>query len=275
MKIKFAILTLPMFLITTLSAMGPKNAIPTKTEEMQQLFFNAADTGNVETLLFTLEFLIDVNITNPNKETAFMRATLNNHIGIIQAIRQHQKINEFDLNRQDFFGNSALLLAASISDDNANMINELLSFPGLNVSLKNDFGRTVLAIAAKEGRINILNRLLDKNPSQHTTSIQNMANHEDRDGKTPLMLAVDWNKKNTALRLINEEWVDVNHINKFGQTALIIAARAQDLEILTALLDCPRIHLSYQNQGQRALETARYYHIMPAINLIQTYLNKA
>lgn len=247
-------------------------AMPSEIDKMQKQFFDAADNGDVAALLEALEFPIDVNAINENKESALMRAAFNDYPAIIKAMRVHKKAPTIDPNLQDIFGNSVLHLAASIYTDNPYLISELLFFPGINISLENYYGWTILAVAAKEGRMKILNRLLAKDNPSFAAQIQPMANHEDKEGKTPLMLAVNYEKVRAVQRLLDEAFVNVNYENSLGETALIIAAGIRDTSILQIILNDPRLDLAYKDQGSRACKTAKNYDNANAYHLIKEKL---
>ncbi|MCK9543013.1 MAG: ankyrin repeat domain-containing protein [Novosphingobium sp.] len=98
--------------------------------------------------------------------------------GHFQSIRDISENKEIDINKQDEFGNTALIEAIMINA--IDMVKSLLSTPGINIDLQDNYGNTALMIAVQMGSKEIVQLLLDANAN---------INIKDKRKNTALLLA--------------------------------------------------------------------------------------
>jgi ankyrin repeat protein len=140
-----------------------------------------------------------------------------------------------NVNAADKTGTTALMLAAK--QGNSDIVNTLLA-KGANINATDNYGRTALKVAAKSTYSEIENTL------------------KVRKATAELMLAVkngDLNKVNT---LLADRVADVNVADKTGTTALMLAAKQGNSDIVNALLDRGANIDAADYRGRTALQLA-------------------
>lgn len=152
---------------------------------------------------------------------------------------------------------------------------------GLDVDLKNmnDSGKTLLMVAAEDGRLDITKRLIDSGaninekdkqgftallhaifnnrPDIVNILIDNKANLDEKDdqGRTPLLYTVFYDRPDIVNILI-DNGVKVDEKDGQGATALMHAARANYLDIAQALIDKGANKSIMDIEGKTALDYA-------------------
>jgi len=127
--------------------------------------------------------------TDENGNDPLMVAIIENNE---ELVKQLFKENEnLDLNVKNNDGNTALHLA--ISGENENILRFILQYP-LKFNNRNNNNDNALTMAMNCKNIEILNILLEKNPK--------FSFKKKKDGKVPLVMAVDDKKYVTAMQLI-------------------------------------------------------------------------
>jgi ankyrin repeat protein len=128
------------------------------------------------------------------------------------------------------------LIEAS-KNDHKDIVDFLLE-KGIDVNQHNEYGRTALMWASREGHKQIVQMLLqDKNIE---------INQQDEDGYTALMLASINGHKDIVQMLLRDKNIQINQQDKKGDTALIVASEHGHKEIVQMLLQDERIEI---NQG--------------------------
>jgi len=127
--------------------------------------------------------------TDENGNDPLMVAIIENNE---ELVKQLFKENEnLDLNVKNNEGNTALHLAISV--ENENILRFILQYP-LKFNNRNNNNDNALTLAMNCKNKNILNILLEKNPK--------FSFKKKKDGKVPLVMAVDDKKYDTAMQLI-------------------------------------------------------------------------
>lgn len=105
-------------------------------------------------------------------------------------------------------------------------------------------------------------------------------NVQDKQGNTPLMIAICWAHTNIIELLLKDPKIDVNIQSQTGTTALILAAERDYRDAVKLLLAISNIKINIQNQQkQTAIISAQNYGRYDVVKLIQdkidTLNNKA
>jgi len=127
--------------------------------------------------------------TDENGNDPLMVAIINNNEELVKKLFEENK--DRDLNVKNIDGNTALHLA--VYGENENILKYLLQFP-LKFNNRNNNNDNALTMAMNCKNENILNILLEKNPK--------FSFKKKKDGKVPLVMAVDDGKYSTAMQLI-------------------------------------------------------------------------
>lgn len=127
-----------------------------------------------------------------------------------------------DVNIQEMYGDTALMLAAHRSPDVAS----LLAKHGQGINIKNEYGDTALSCAAKSGNFQSVQTLIEAGAQ---------VNSKNRHNETPLMYATQENQVKTVKCLL-ENHADANVATKSGLVPLHIACKQNFEEICTLLL---------------------------------------
>ncbi|KAH6879949.1 hypothetical protein BKA70DRAFT_1473908 [Coprinopsis sp. MPI-PUGE-AT-0042] len=176
------------------------------------------------------------------------------------------------VNKRTRAGRSALSLAAWRKD--AAMAELLLKLDGIDVNLQDDDGNTALMVAARHDDVvmaELLLKLDGINVNLQDNDGKNGAhelllkldgidvNLQDDDGNTALMVAARRNDVVMAGLLLNLDGIDVNLQDDEGNTALMIAAEEGLADVVKTLLLEPRIDTNKCNKkGETALHHALY-----------------
>jgi len=127
--------------------------------------------------------------TDENGNDPLMVAIINNNEELVKKLFEENK--DRDLNVKNNDGNTALHLA--VYGENENILKYLLQYP-LKFNNRNNNNDNALTMAMNCKNENILNILLEKNPK--------FSFKKKKDGKVPLVMAVDDGKFSTAMQLI-------------------------------------------------------------------------
>lgn len=160
-------------------------------------------------------------------------AAENGYLEIIKSL-----IDKVDINTKDRYDSPALLRAAFKGYEN--VVQFLLSTPGIDVNAQCTVGNTPLIMAACGGNENVV-KLLLKVPGIDV----NIQDVEDED--TALITAVNGNHENIVKLLLQVPGINVNP-KKYGKTALIWAAGKGHENIVKLLLESPEIAINAQDE---------------------------
>ena len=183
----------------------------------------AAGTGSFECLKILLEYGVSISDRNKYGETALMIAGLCCRPKCLQLLLEHN----VSIDVQDNEGMTALMHAAS--SGSAECIQILIN-SNAKLDLIDDDGNDAL--------IKSLSDHMDFNGDCSLLLIKAgcMINQENTHGKTPLIIAVCYDKINVINELIAKR-VNVNHCAKNNVTALWTAANHLDENVVKILLD--------------------------------------
>lgn len=118
------------------------------------MLLNAAKMGNAARVVACLHFGVNVDATDSDGDTALIIAVRRNFKHIVFHLVRFAP----NVNIPDVHGNTALILAASGGHNE--LVETLLSEPGINVNAINSNGETALHVAFKHNNYGIAARLL-------------------------------------------------------------------------------------------------------------------
>ena len=177
--------------------------------------------------------------------SALMWAVREKHNSIVKVL---MKQPDLDVNMRDGIGQTALHWAAV--DYNANAVRLLLADPRVDVNCKNNMGRNALFCAVFYGNWEAVQFLLKDQRSDvnnvdkdgmtllHAASHEDSAevawlllaegrindiNHLDKDGESPLMVAVLYNREKTVRELVAHQSVDLGTRDRWGRSVEEVA----------------------------------------------------
>jgi ankyrin repeat protein len=225
----------------------------------------AAESGYLEVVKMLLEAMlaakIDINTKNIYKCTALILAEQNDHFAIVECInsaliQQTTQLNLLSLgqpmnknsNRATEYHlrhNISRRLLKAATDGDAVTLKALLH-KGADANATTENGNTALMLAAKEGRINIVNILIWYHRKIKPISIH-AANEK---GSTALKFAAYHNHA-TILKALLKIKLDINAIDDNGYSALMIAVSRNNFSVVTALLAAPDILIDLRHEETR------------------------
>ena len=148
----------------------------------------------------------------------------------------------FDPNTLDPRGQNALFLA--LREDSPKVAAVLLAHPGIRDDLANSAGETPLMMAALKGRLEWVQRLLDRGA------------RVDKDGWTPLHYAATGPEPRVVLLLL-DRGARPNALAPDGTTPMMLAARQGALDAVPLLLERGADPRLLDQRGRSAADYAR------------------
>lgn len=145
------------------------------------------------------------------------------------------KYDHLDVNFQNMFGDSALLMASDLGVKA--VVEELLKHDKVNVNLTDRFGDSALGMASKNGKTEVVVELL-----KHDKVNVNLQNH---DGETPLHVAIRGGHPSVAIELLTCGKANQSLRNVKGSTALFEASVRGYTNLVWELLK----HNPYESLG--------------------------
>lgn len=285
----FRILIIVLGLLLSASACSTKNEAPppdnnTETNRNSAVtneqklaiakFVRAADRGDVQTVLDSLDAGVDINGKNQEGLTALMVASREGHLKIVQLLLRRGADMSIVAKSHDAISWAAL-------DDRPQVMKCLIE-NGEDVKTVNERNGYILWLAAHNKTPDALNILLtnglkvdqyDQNDNETTPMhpaaarcrIENMKillkegspldHHDKFDGNTPLIAAA-WKNCTEGIKLLVEKGADVNQKNKYGDTALCYAARRANFEAAKYLIEHGADPDHKNKEGRTALDFA-------------------
>lgn len=159
---------------------------------------------------------LDVNATDPNyQQTPLMYACRRGHSATVAKLLQRGA----DVNQ--YSQRDSVALFEAIDNGSTETLELLLACKELDVNAIHPgrFNRTALMLAAQNGKLAIVNSLLDRPGVK--------LDQKDLEGNTTLSLATVAGQDDIVANLLEHEGIDINSQNSLGSTPLILAATAK------------------------------------------------
>lgn len=192
---------------------------------------------------------VDLNAKNRVGVTALHIAASQGNTTAVVALLKHPEVA---VNLPTDAGDTALHLAA-LSSFNLRMIEELLRH-GADPTLRNTSGELPFQLADRAGLTEIADWLRVGN---------------DKNGNSPLHLAIWSDNTRRAMKLIEQRQTDIEARNTFGETALHTAAAKGNAQVIKALLAAGADKTATNKGGQTAWDLAHLSHHAEAAHLLQ------
>ena len=182
------------------------------------------------------------------------KAVYNNDIDKIRVLLT---IPGVDINYQGTDGNTALMNTVYIQNE-PEIMRMLLAYSQIDVNIKNRYGQTALIMATKGGysEANSKEPALSKNLEciRQLVAVPGIElNHIDKDGNTALLNTIR-SRKLAAFKLLLEAGADPNVIyptRELSRTPLMEASTGNYLEFLRILLAIPEIEINAVNNNHK------------------------
>jgi ankyrin repeat protein len=183
-----------------------------------------AQLGDVESIDLLLTLSADINKKSEAGTTALMVAIASEQQDCASTLLS-RGANPMD---KDQAGNTSLVLAAkhSSSDSNMPLVEHILSAMPLD-KVSPPEAQQVFMLAAVNGNPQLAQVLLTHGVDP---------NHQDAQGNTALLLAVDHGNTVIVTSLVQQPHVDATIKNAQGESALLLACRKGHIELCTSLL---------------------------------------
>ncbi|OAQ67715.1 ankyrin repeats (3 copies) domain-containing protein [Pochonia chlamydosporia 170] len=188
---------------------------------------------------------IDLSKMDSSDRTPLSRAASG---GCTQLIRLMLELDATILNApDDELGRPALGVACTYGREH--VVEQLLSYPDIEVDLADDQGWTPLCLAAEKGHVGIMNLLL------RTEKVN--VNGVSEEETTPLFLAAEQGHVAAVKLLMSLPETDINIPDSYGETPLLVAARHRHTDVVSCLLEDTRILVNKKDaSGDTALAMA-------------------
>lgn len=260
-----------------------------KVDWSKELINQAFQDTQAYTLQICLNKSTNLQLLRLNKEVLkqvlpnFFRAIKNNDLQLVkQYLAQGIDPNCFTENDEV----TPIFIAAYMG--HTEVAKELLK-AGADLNVKDNYGNTPFALAAKKGHINMLNLFIDSgkleiNRKKNTTlspfyiaayyghdkilkSLINKmdVNHQDENGYTQLHLAVE-NEDLKVVEALLKAGANPNVRDKHGNTPFLLAAKDDNIEMMNLLIDSGKLELNVQsNTNLSPLLIAAYYNYIEIV----------
>ena len=150
-------------------------------------------------------------------KTALHQAVLDGRLHQVRLLVAKHGVN---VDCKDVYGRTPVMLTSMVEEDTGSKMARILIAAGTDLSVRDNMGRTALALACMNGREKIVDEILRKD-------ILNI-NEPDNDRSTPLHHAATSGNPN-IVRLLSELFskfaLDIDTRNNLGYTALLLACR--------------------------------------------------
>ncbi|OHT13821.1 hypothetical protein TRFO_15943 [Tritrichomonas foetus] len=247
--------------------------------EFNFLLFKVAEFGCIEMMNYLIKVMgykKIMNSRNDDGNSVLHISIENSKIQMLKHLFNHEETqnndeinikNENDINESkniedvDFnpinlkTGQSLLHLAAK--KNNSEILNEILSEHGINTSQEHMWDFMTMDFLAVENDVRRKASIRSQNKvHKHSKPID--FNQKDNHGNTPLMIAVKEGGLSVIQAfLMNEGLIDINIVNKKGQTALIEAVIQNRAEVVAILIEIDGIDPNVLSKdGMAALHLA-------------------
>ena len=199
-------------------------------------------TGKVDDARAAVARGEDVNSSGGWGISALMWAVRNKLNSIVSLLLEQPGL---EVNMRDGLGLTALHWAAV--EDNPDAVPLLLADPRVDVNCRNNIGRTALFCAVLYGNVEAVRFLLADNRSE--------VNLMDKDGMSLLHAASGEDSAEIARLLLDEGRIDnVNHLDKRGDSPLMIDVHEKRMKTVRELAAHPGVDLDTRDRWDRSVE---------------------
>ncbi|WP_310620051.1 ankyrin repeat domain-containing protein [Flexibacterium corallicola] len=193
-------------------------------------------------------------------DTDLMRAVARNNLTEVERLIAHG----VNINQSNDYGCSALFWAVAFAYED---ILEVLLQVGADVNQTDSVGRSPLMTAAVRGSLSMTKKLIKAGANIH--HIQTGGTYQA--GHTALHHAAYKAKNTNVLSYLIEHGIDINSVNKNGQTPLIRAARRGNFENMKLLLSAGANTTLIDDNNNTALKLAKRKDPIAAEKLWNSY----
>ncbi|CAK6971733.1 ankyrin repeat domain-containing protein 50 [Scomber scombrus] len=158
------------------------------------------------------------------------------------------------------------LLASAAHEGSVNVV-ELLLTQGSDPLISDHQGQTPLTLASRQGHVKVLSVLLEWSKNQEPETAASMMEHVDNEGWTALRSAA-WGGHSEAVRLLLDAGADVDGCDGEGRTALRAAAWGGHEETVLTLLDYGAQVDKADSKGRTPLIAAAYMGHHEAVEIL-------
>ena len=204
----------------------------------------AAEYGRTEILSYAVQELkVNAMLTGDDRQTILHRSAERGRLDTVKFIAS--EVPDFDVNFGDKDGNTALHLA--VLSSRLNVVKYLLTVPSANKNPANAKRETLLHMAAKKEKPDILSAILAAN---------GVGMEKQWDFMTMDYMELDDDMDAQPLERVAQT-MDVNETNEEGLTPLLVAAGDGGIAVVEALLSVDGINIDAQTkEGLTALHVA-------------------
>ncbi len=241
----------------------------------------AAKIDSRDWALFLVRYHGNVLISNNNKQTPLHLAALKNDIYLIQLFIKaatvtpgikEQAMNRY-INQRDSSGKTAFDLITDI-----NILSSLIMEPIRTLNYKPEI-TDVNRVVSQNGDTYLI-AALKNNLSNFATKLLSMGadpNIKNGDGRTAIFYVLMNIKSGEGIPLLKsliEKKVDLNIVDKFGITPLIVATNAKDIKYIDLLLS-NGVNINQQDAGSKLITpTMRVESVTPLLIAVNSGDNK-
>ncbi|XP_071086114.1 ankyrin repeat domain-containing protein 50-like isoform X2 [Haliotis cracherodii] len=231
--------------------------------------------------------IIDINSSDMYGRTAMMVAAEHGHIEVFDFLVR----KGCDISHIDKEGNNILHVACR--GGHVEMVEHVLPQGDFDINCKGQYGRTPLMLAAFYGHIDVYDLLCEKgadvslvdNKGNNTLHVACMGGHVDmvkyilshglvdinshgQDGRTPLMLATQWEPR-AVFDLLVKEGADLSQVDNKRNNVLHLASKIGSMETVQYVLTQNELDINARNRrGETAAMISERAHHMELYNLL-------
>lgn len=181
----------------------------------------AAKNGHIDIITSLLARSARVDGTNKKRVNALIAATKEGHVAVVERLLQFSGV---DLSNRDDEGKTALIYACQ--ENHMEIINLFLVQEGVDTELVDNEGMTALSWSCLRGHLTATSVLLDNSANIH---------HTDSTGRTPLDLAA-YQGSAALAQLLIERGSTLEHVDLNGMRPLDRAIACRNIQIVPVFL---------------------------------------
>ncbi|CAH8591301.1 unnamed protein product [Schistosoma turkestanicum] len=213
--------------------------VSSQLSETEQNFLRAARAGDLSKVVELLNAGVHINLSNSIGLTALHLASKEGYVQVVDELLRRGA--DFDAPTKK--GNTALHIASLAGHFE---VVKLLLDAGANLNRQSVIGFTPLYMAAQENHLDVVDLLLQRGANQALTT---------EDGFTPLAVALQQGHDRVVAHLLERD-----SRSRGGMPALHIAARKDDANAVSLLLNNAEVNVNHQSQpGFTPLHIAAHY----------------